>query len=389
MFRRLLKPLKTQSFFIFGARGVGKSTYLKTQFLEDLTDAQKNKLVTYNLLEYQTFNRYFANPDLLAADIKSFKLKRSWIIIDEIQKIPQILDVVHRLIEDEQFKFILTGSSARKLKRGSANLLAGRAFDNKMHPLVYRELSDHFDLQTVLNWGSIPKIFSLDLESRIEFLRSYTLTYLKEEILEELLIRNQFAFRGFLKVAAQENGKYLNFAKLSRDLRVDAKTVESYFQILEDTLVGFFLPAYHRSTRKSVGRQPKFYIFDLGVKKALEETLDVLVQPHTSSYGLAFEHFIICEVFRLNSYFRKDYSLFQYHTTAGGEIDLVLTKARKVIAVEIKSTSSIDLLEVAKLERTAEGIQATEIYYVSQDPVATKIGTVNCRNWKDFLIEFF
>jgi predicted AAA+ superfamily ATPase len=389
MVRRIFNPLKSNSFFVFGARGVGKSTFLKTQFLEDLSAKLKNAVVTINLLELKTFNRYYANPDLLAADLREIKSKPSWVIIDEIQKIPKILDVVHYLIEDDDLKFILTGSSARKLKRGSANLLAGRAFDYKLYPFVHLELGEEFNLNECLNWGTLPKVRSLDFESKSEFLRSYCQTYLKEEILEELLVRNQFAFRSFLKVAGQENGKLLNFNKLSRDLQIDSKTVESYFQILEDTLVGFFLPAFSRSTRKSVGQQPKFYIFDLGVKKALEETLDSKLTPGTSAYGLAFEHFFICEVHRLNNYLRKDYSLFNYHTSAGGEIDLILTKARQVLAVEIKSVDTVDSVEVAKLERIAEGIKATEIYYVSQDPVKSRIGKVRCLHWKDFFSELF
>ncbi|MBL7670455.1 MAG: ATP-binding protein [Bdellovibrionaceae bacterium] len=389
MIPRRLNSLKTQSFFLFGARGVGKSTYIRTQFVDELPARQKSALVTFNLLESQVFNRYFQNPDLLTADLRALKIRPSWVIIDEIQKIPKILDIVHKLIEEDDLKFVLTGSSARKLKRGAANLLAGRAFDYKLHPFVHLELPDQFNLEMILNWGSLPKIISLDPASRIEFLRAYALTYLKEEILEELLVRNHFAFRSFLKVAGQENGKLLNFNKLSRDLNIDSKTVESYFQILEDTLVGFFLPAYHNSIRKSVGQKPKFYIFDLGVKKALDETLDVPIKPMTSAYGHAFEHFVICEVFRLNTYARQHYSMFQYHTSAGGEIDLVLTKARQVIAIEIKSSMQVDLIEVAKLERAAEGIKASKIIFLSQDPVGTRIGSVRCLHWKEFFAEFF
>lgn len=388
MIQRLFKPLKTQSFFIFGARGTGKSTYLKSQFIDGLAKA-KNTMHAVNLLEDKFFSRYANDPDLLKSDLLALAKKPDWVLIDEIQKIPKILDTVHLLIEDYKYNFILTGSSARKLKRGGANLLAGRAFDYKMHPIVHLELENKFDLNTVLNWGSLPKIFSLDDESRKEYLRSYCQTYLKEEILEELLVRNALAFRNFLKVAGQENGNTLNFSKIARDVGIDSKTAESYFQILEDTLLGFFLPAFHRSVRKSIKQQPKFYLFDLGVKKALDDELDVLIKPKSSLYGRAFEHFFIAEFYRLNSYFRKDFSMSHFQTFSGAEIDLILTKGKKIIALEIKSTDKIDRLEIAKLKKYANDLNANEIYYISQDRIQTKIESVICMHWQDFFKKLF
>lgn len=305
-------------------------------------------------------------------------------VIDEVQKIPKLLDVIHDLIESTKYKFILIGSSARKLKRGSANLLAGRAFNYQMFPFVHWELGDDFNLDFVLQWGSLPKVFELNEADREEYLRSYCQTYLKEEILQEQIVRNGGAFRNFLEVAAQENGKSLNFSKIARDIDIDVKTAQSFFQILEDTLVGFHLPAFHRSKRKSVKLQPKFYIFDLGIKKAMERSLQQKVVPGTSVYGQAFEHFIICESYRMNSYLRLDYELSHYQTTAGGEIDLVLSRGRKTIAVEIKSAASIDPVEVRKVARVAEEISASEIYFVSQDPVKSKIDGVTCLHWHDF-----
>lgn len=376
MIHRIIKPSKSNSFFIFGARGSGKSTFLKKQFTE--------KFHYINLLEDKWESRYSRNPDLLKNDLQKVASHVSWIVIDEVQKIPKLLDVVHDLIESTDLKFVLTGSSARKLKRGSANLLAGRAFKYEMFPFTHLELAEKFDLDFVLRWGSLPQIFSLKSEDRSEYLRSYCQTYLKEEILQEQIVRNGTAFRDFLEIAAQENGKALNFSKIARDIDVDTKTAQSFFQILEDTLVGFYLPAFHRSKRKSVKLQPKFYIFDLGIKKAMEKSLQQTLTPRTASYGLAFEHFIICETYRLNSYLRLDFDLSHYQTSAGGEIDLILHRGRKTIAVEIKSTSSIDPVEVRALSRVAQGINCSTVFCISNDPVETEIEGVQCLPWKKF-----
>lgn len=376
MIHRILKPSKSQSFFIFGARGAGKSTFLMKQF--------DQKFHYINLLEEKWEARYSKNSDLLISDLLALDSKPKWIVIDEIQKVPKLLDIVHNLIETSGYKFVLTGSSARKLKRGAANLLAGRAFNYQLFPFTHKELKDKFKLDFVLTWGSLPKVFELSPVDRMEYLRSYCQTYLKEEILQEQIVRNGTAFRNFLEVAAQENGKVLNFSKIARDVGIDTKTAQSFFQILEDTLVGFMLPAFHQSTRKSVKLQPKFYIFDLGVKRALEGSLRQKIVSGTSSYGTSFEHFIICEAYRLNSYYRLDYKLSHYQTSAGGELDLILSRGRKIIGIEIKSTETIDPVDVRKVARVAAGIPCSEVYYVSRDPVSTKIDNVQCIYWKDF-----
>lgn len=381
MFHRIIKPLKSNSFFIFGARGTGKSTFILKQFGETIH--------YINLLEEKFYLRYSHNADLLIKDLEQINIKNRWVVIDEVQKIPQILNTVHHLIEKKKIKFVLTGSSARKLKRNSANLLAGRAFSYNLFPLTVVEIGDQFSLDFVLNWGSIPKIFSLDEEGRQEFLKGYAQTYLKEEILQEQIVRNGFAFRNFLEIAAQQNGKLINYSKIAKDVGVDTKTIQNYFQILEDTLVGFYLPAYHKSIRKSVGLQPKFYLFDLGIKKALERSLHTNLNPRTPAYGEAFEHFIICEILRLNSYARTDFGLSQYHTTAGGEVDLIMHRGKEVIAVEIKSSLVIDEAEVRKLNEIAKGIRSTQVVYLSQDPNYLEINNVKCMHWRDFLTKQF
>lgn len=376
MFHRIINTSKSQSFFLFGARGTGKSTYLRNHFSQNA--------FYINLLEETAFLRYGRNADLLIADLKNIP-KLHDVIIDEIQKLPRLLDVIHHLIETEKRRFILTGSSARKLKRGHANLLAGRAFHYYLYPMTSWELDSEFDLSLILKWGSLPRIFSLSDEDKEEFLRSYAQTYLKEEILEEQIVRNGMSFRNYLEIAAQENGKTINFSKIARDVNVDTKTIQNYFQILEDTMLGFFLPAFHQSIRKSVKLQPKFYLFDLGVKRALALELKSDLVPRTSAYGFAFEHFLIAEIFRINSYTRSDFSLFHYQTTSGGEIDLVLKRGKEIIAVEIKSSNHPDMVEVAKLKKVAEDIGAQKVFYVSLDQNSSTINGVNCIHWLQLL----
>lgn len=376
MFHRLIKPSLSNSFFLFGARGTGKTTWLEGH----LQGAH-----VIDLLEDRWESRYQRSADQLKDDLEALHPRPEWVVIDEVQKVPKLLDTVHRLIEKGRWRFALTGSSARKLKRGSANLLAGRAFKYRLFPLTHAELGKNFVLDDVLNWGSLPKIFSLSESDRTDFLRAYANTYLREEILQEQLVRNGVAFRQFLEVAAQENGKTLNFAKIGRDVGVDLKTAQTFFQILEDTLVGFFLPAFHRSTRKSVRQQPKFYLFDLGVKRALQSELTQRLTPRTSAYGDAFEHFVICEAQRLNHYARRDWNLFHYQTNAGGELDLVLHRGKQTVAVEIKSADAVEPIEVRRMARVAEGIRPSQQFFVSNDTVASEIEGVRCVHWRDFL----
>lgn len=381
MFQRIAKLSKSNSFFLFGPRGCGKSTLIKELYLN------ANSLLI-DLLKDETESRYWSNPDLLLADVKSYK--KGWVIIDEVQKNSKLLDLVHKSIEDDKIKYVLTGSSARKLKRGGANLLAGRAFLYYLFPLTHKELDKKFDLQEVLSWGALPKIFHYKSDAdKKEYLKSYAKTYLKEEIISEQIIRNVEGFRNFLDVAAQMNGKALNFSKISRECGVDHKTVASFYQILEDTLMGFILPAYHKSVRKAQKLQPKFYFFDLGVQRALEGSLDSKPVTGTSLYGQYFEAFVINEIYRFNSYSGKDFRLSHYQTSTGQEIDLILSKGMKDILVEIKSTRSVDPVEVEKVANISKGFKNAKIYYISQDTIASEIAGIHCRHWKDFIDEVF
>lgn len=382
MFHRLVKIPKSNSFFLFGPRGSGKSTFLKSDLLTE-------KSLYIDLLEDAAESRYSRSPDLLMTDVLA-KKDLDWVIIDEIQKVPKLLDLVHKLIEDHQIKFAMTGSSSRKLKRGGANLLAGRAFLLNLFPLTLFELGEGNNLLSILSWGSLPKIFSYESsDDKKSYLISYVRSYVREEILMEQLVRNIEGFRDFLDIAAQMNGKTLNFAKISRETGLDSKTVKEYFQILEDTMLGFWVPGFHQSVRKAQKFQPKFYFFDVGVCRAIEGTLDSIPVPETSMYGQYFENYLMAEVYRLNLYSLKDYRISHYQTTSGGEIDLILSKGMKKMVIEIKSYISIDPVEVKSFARLATAFNGAQKYFVSRDPRASEIEGVRCLHYREFLGEIF
>jgi uncharacterized protein len=380
MIQRLISPTKKNSFFLFGARGTGKSTFLHKQF------KMKNPWFL-DLLDPEIEDYYARAPKRLEQELKALKKKPDWVVIDEVQKVPRLLDMIHLLIERDGYKFILTGSSARKLKRGGANLLAGRAFVTELFPLTSVELGKDFDLIHYLHWGGLPKIYSLkNDQDRRAYLSSYVLTYLNEEIRLEQVVRKLDPFRSFLEVVGQVSGKIINHAKIGKEIGVDTKTIQSYFQILEDTLLGFYLPAFHESVRKSQKISPKFYFFDTGIKKALEGSLEQKPVVKTSVFGELFESMVLLEIFRLNKYYQKNFRLSYFATKNNAEIDLVLTKNRTNILIEIKSSDQIDDSEVNSLAAIASdfpNVKAT--YYVSRHLKARNIKGIECLHWQDLL----
>lgn len=323
--------------------------------------------------------------------MKSLSEDTIYVVIDEIQKVPKLLDEVHRLIEETDKIFILTGSSARKLKRGGANLLAGRAFVYHLHSLSCFELKKQFALENALQWGTLPKIFSLEDESeKIEFLRSYADTYLKEEIWSEQVVRKLPPFRRFLEVAAQCNGKIINYANIARDVGVDDKTIKEYFSILEDTMIGFFLESFHNSFRKRLVEKPKFYFFDPGVVRSLSRRLSVPLTPKTAAYGEAFEHFILLEFMRLGSYFQPEYRFSFIRTSADVEVDLVVERPGKpLLCVEIKSSDTINESDITAFSKITKDIDNCEAIVLSQDRFMKKFGHVSCYPWKLGIEEYF
>jgi predicted AAA+ superfamily ATPase len=254
-----------------------------------------------------------------------------------------------------------------------------------MFPFTALELGSKFELDEALHWGTLPKIYDLpSIKDKEDYLRAYCITFLKEEIVAEQAVKNLEPFREFLEVAAQHSGKIINFSSMARDVGVQTQTVQNYFQILCDTHLGFYLPAFHRSVRKSQKEAPKFYLFDNGVKKALERSLDSKPSPSTSVYGDLFEAFVIQEVFRLNSYKNLDWRMAYFKTKNNSEVDLILTKGRETILVEIKSYTKMAALDMAKLNRIAPDFKA-RAYLVSRDTNEEKSASTTCIHWSTFL----
>ena len=336
-----------------------------------------------DLLDPSQFETLSLNPGELGARLNKIKDTPRWVVIDEVQKVPSLLDVVHQYIEKSQLKFALTGSSARKLKRGGANLLAGRAYTYNLFPFTFIELGNRFDLQDALEWGTLPKLLDIDtVEEKKIFLQSYTHTYIREEIQIEQTVRNLEPFRRFLAVAAQTNGMIINYANIARDVATSDVTVRSYFQILEDTLIGNLLEPYHTSIRKRQRENPKFYLFDTGIQRALSKTLDVRLAPSTYAFGKAFEHLVICEFFRLSSYLRNDYSFSYLRTKDDAEIDLIVERPGYPTALlEIKSANIIREDDLVGLRRFLPDFPNAKAYCLSLDPHSKVIHGIECLHW--------
>jgi len=323
MYERMLNLnslLNTRSYFLFGPRATGKSTLIQ----QTLPNA-----VIFDLLEAETFTRLLKYPKLIEEQTSA----EDWIVIDEIQKLPSLLDEVHRLIQKRQQRFLLTGSSARKLRKGAANLLAGRAFTAELFPLVSAEITD-FDLLAALNSTSLPEFYNSDHVD--DFLEAYVGTYLREEIQAESLTRDLPGFNRFLEVVALGNGEEINFASVASDTGVNVKTVSNYFSILEDTLIGFKLSPFQSTKKRKAVTRSKFYLFDLGVVRWINQR--GIVRPKSELFGKALEHLIVLELRAYLSYRRKRIPMQYWRTNSGFEVDIVLGDR---LAIEIKSTDLI------------------------------------------------
>ncbi len=324
---------KSQHFFLFGARQTGKTTLIREVF-------GSSKLKEYNLLLSHEYTRLVANPSLFREEISALKNTIKYVFVDEVQRIPALLNEIQFLIDQKTPQtFILTGSSARKLKRGHGNLLAGRAWSYNLYPVTYYELNEAANLTSILSYGTLPNnITAPDILTKNENLRSYVDVYLREEIEAEALSRNIGGFIRFLSSAAQVNGEQLNYTSIAHDVGLSSVTVKEYFKILVDTLIGSLLLPFSHSERKKHKTSPKFYFFDTGVLRSLQKRLTLEVQPKTFEYGNYFETWIINEVIRISSYQRKDLILSFLRTAGGAEVDLIIETPRgKVFGVEIKS----------------------------------------------------
>ena len=386
MIRRIAKLHPQHSFFLFGARGTGKSTLIESKH------GSSQHTLWIDLLLYEEEEKFSQNPDNLLFIINENKYKT--VVIDEIQKAPKLLDIVQILMRKKtNIQFIMTGSSARKLKRGSANLLAGRAFQYYLFPISVFELNTKTSMTNILEYGTLPEVLQKKSNAdKIEFLKSYVQTYLKEELISEQLIRNLNPFRNFLHIASQQNGQIINYSSIARDIKADDKTVKNYFSILEDTLLGFVLPPYHKSIRKQQTQAPKFYFFDTGVKRALDKEIGLPLRRGTYAYGRAFEHRVILECFYLNEYFRKDFNFYYINTKDQSEIDLIIERpGKKDVLVEIKSTNNVHKKHIQTLHRFKKDwpCGACEAQVWSEESQAKMIDKVKCLFWKEGLKRLF
>lgn len=387
MIHRLVNLSKFQSFFLFGARGTGKSTLLRAAF-------PKHSHFWIDLLRPEQEMRYATRPERLLEDwrqLQSIKKQNGWVVIDEVQRVPKLLDLVHIGIEEHGIKFAMTGSSTVKLRRGAANLLAGRAVTFNLHPFSALELGDAFELEDALNFGMLPRSFALrhDAKERRRFLASYVNTYLREEIQAEQLARRLEPFRYFLEAAAAASGSILNVAKLARQANIEPRTAQRYFSLLEDTMIGFYLPAFDRSVRRRQAKHQKFYFFDTGVARAATQTLRAKVVVGSYEFGRLFEQLVILEIVKTNAASESDYQLSYLRTADGGEIDLIATRGKATLAIEIKSTHDPDITAVRRLARLSRGISACQPYIFCCTSIATEIEGVKILPWQQGVAELF
>jgi predicted AAA+ superfamily ATPase len=316
----LIDLLDKKSFFLFGPRATGKTT---------LIDATLTNALVVDLLEARTFTSLLKDPGRLEEMIDD---PSQIIVIDEVQKLPSLLDEVHRLIQKKRIRFLLTGSSARKLKHGAANLLAGRAREARLFPLTSEEIQS-FDLNRLINHGGLPEIY--DGNDPDEDLTAYVDTYLREEIKAEAVTRNVAAFSEFLDAVALANGQEVNYERFASDLQVSPSTLKNYFQILEDTLIGFRLPGYTATKKRKSTTRSKFYLFDLGVARHLAKNSRII--EGSKAFGDAFEHFIILEIRAWLSYTRRGEDLRYWRSTSQFEVDALIGED---VAIEIKSSDT-------------------------------------------------
>jgi predicted AAA+ superfamily ATPase len=361
-----------QSAFLWGPRKTGKSTYLKTQFPDSLV---------YDFLKTDLFLEFSKRPSLLREQIfaKDEDAISSPIILDEVQKVPQILDEVHWLIENKRLSFIMCGSSARKLKRGKANLLGGRAWRYEMFPFVSAELGE-LDLLRALNRGLIPIHYFQDTYKKS--LRAYTQDYLKEEVFDEGLTRNIPAFSRFFDAMGFSHGELTNFSNIARECGVDSKTVKEYYQILKDTLLGDFIePFKKQQNRQVISRTAKFYLFDVGVAGTI--TKRHVRQEKGVDFGNAFEHFILMEIKAHNSYYEIDYEINFWRTKSGLEVDFILGGGE--IAIEVKGAGSIQNKDLRPINAFIETYAPRKALVVCNEQEERLVGQVRITPWRKFL----
>lgn len=356
-----------EAMFLFGARQTGKSTLLKERF---------PKAIYIDLLKSDVRNRFKQHPEEFRESLLRYP-PETLVIVDEIQKVPDLLDEVHWLMVEKGLWFILSGSSARKIKKSGANNLGGRAIPETLFPLVSAEIPD-FDIERAIQNGMIPRHYMVaNARNRM---RAYIDLYVKEEIIEEALVQNVDEFIRFMEVAAIMDGEILNYENVASDCGVSANTVKAYYKILVDTLLGFEVPAYRKVIKRKLYKSPRFYYFDIGIANHLTKRYQLA--PKTPEYGHAFEHLIMQEIVAYLAYTNSDEELTYWHTYENIEVDAIIGDAR--VAIEIKSTDHVDhgdkkgIMEFAKEHPNAKQI------LVSRDRISRRSGNVDLYYVTDF-----
>lgn len=356
-----------EAMFLFGGRQTGKSTLLKERF---------PKAVYIDLLKSDVRNRFKQHPEEFRESLLRYP-PETLVIVDEIQKVPDLLDEVHWLMVEKGLWFILSGSSARKIKKSGANNLGGRAIPETLFPLVSAEIPD-FDLERAVQNGMIPRHYMVaNARNRM---RAYIDLYLKEEIIEEALVQNVDEFVRFMEVAAIMDGEILNYENVASDCEVSANTVKAYYKILVDTLLGFEVPAYRKVIKRKLYKSPRFYYFDVGIANHLTKRYHLA--PKTPEYGHAFEHLIMQEIVAYLGYTNSDEELTYWHTYENLEVDAVIGDAR--VAIEIKSKEHIDHDDKKGITEFAKEHPETKQIIVSKDRISRRSGDVDLYYVTDF-----
>ena len=374
MYIRILKLEETaeDSVFLWGARQTGKSTLLETLF----PNARR-----YDLLKSEEFERLFRNPALLREELENIDPSKL-VIIDEIQKIPQLLDEVHWLMSNRNIRFVLCGSSARKLIRCGANLLGGRALRSVMYPLVSAEIPD-FDLNRAIQNGMLPRHYTVQNPQRR--LQAYIGDYLNEEIRAEALSRNLFSFTRFMEIAAQCNGEMIVYKNIAQDCGISANTVKEYFFILEQTMIGYLIPGFTATTKRRAISAPKFYYFDVGIANYLLKRSNMT--QGTIIFGQAFEHLLMQEIIAYLGYNYLDEKLTYWRTSNGYEVDCIIGNGR--IAIEIKSCDEVKSRHTKGLKAFQEEFPQVRLIVVSMDKYKRVMNDVEIFPAMEFLSELW
>ncbi len=366
--KQIFQGSGNESLFLWGARQTGKSTLLKSCFPNSLW---------FDLLLSDVFERLQRNPSQLR-EIVLANQSIGPVVIDEIQRIPELLNEIHWLIVNKNVRFVLSGSSPRKILRSGSNLLGGRALRYELYPLISEEIPD-FNLNKAINSGLLPRHYLSANPQKL--ISAYIGSYLKDEIMAEAKIRNISSFSRFLETAAFSNGEIVNYANIASECGVSAPTIREYFQILDDTLTGRFLPSFQKKPKRRVILAPKFYFFDVGIANYFLKRSQIL--PGSEAFGKAFEHFIYQEIYAHSRYSDLNYPIWYWRTASQIEIDFVLGDHE--VAIEVKATDNANQRHAKGLRSFAEEYVVNKLILITNDPFPRLIDSVQVMPWKIFM----